>query len=112
MVPGSEEEGDVRSYISIVLLRKFKCETGEIHHLTPFASTIDSGIEVIKSIVLLMLYLAKKGINNVLMFQNEGGDLVPIAALDVVFHEVLEKLRNRTKKLIVKGVGIDQEYSI
>ena len=46
------------------------------------------------------------------MFQNEGGETVPIAALDVVFHEVLEKVRNRKKKLIAKSVGIEQEYSI
>ena len=63
---------------------------GERYHLNPVASTTYSGIEVIKWIVLLMVDLVNKGINNVSMFQDKEGKPVPIVALDVIFHWVLE----------------------
>ena len=63
------KEGNVGSYIIIVLLRRFKGEMGESYYLTPVASPMDSGIEVRKWIVLLMVSLGRKGINNGSMFQ-------------------------------------------
>ena len=58
-------------YIIIVLLRRFKGEMVESYHLTPVASTMDSGIEVSEWVVLLVVFLVNKGCNNGSMFQYE-----------------------------------------
>ena len=55
-----------------------------------------------------MISLGNKGINIVYMFQDEEGKTVPIAALYVIFHEVLEEVRNRKNKLIRKDVRIEK----
>ena len=68
---------------------------------------MDSGIEVRKCIVLLMLSLLKKVINNRSMFHDEKGKPIPIAALGVIFNEVLEEVSNRKNKLIGKYTLIE-----
>ena len=70
---------------------------------------MDSGIEVRKWILLLILALVKKYIKNGPMFQDEEGNPVPISALDVIFHEVLEEVSNRKKKFLGKDVGTEKE---
>ena len=59
-----EEEGDVLSYIIINFLVRFKVETVESYQLTPVAYTMDSGMEVRKWIVSLVVSLVNKVINN------------------------------------------------
>ena len=59
-------------------------------YLTPVASTTNSGIYIRKLVVLLMVALVQKGLNNEFMFQYEEVNLLPIVALDVIFHKVLE----------------------
>ena len=68
---------------------------------------MDSGIEVRKWILLLMLALGKKGIKSGSMFQDEEGNTSTIAELDVIFNEVLEEVSNRKKKFIGEDVGIE-----
>ena len=43
---------------------------GERYHLTPVASTTNSGVEARKWILLLMVALGNKGINNGSMLQD------------------------------------------
>ena len=83
-----EEEGDVGSYIIIAFMGRFKGETGEGYYLIKLASTMDSGTEVRKWIVLLIVSLENKGINNGFMLQDEEGKLVTILAIDVIVHGV------------------------
>ena len=68
---------------------------------------MDSGIEVRKWILLLMLALGKKVIKSGSMFQDEEGNTSTIAELDVIFNEVLEEVSNRKKKFIGEDVGIE-----
>ena len=68
----------------------FKGEIGERYELTQVASTTDSGIEIIKWIVLLMSYLGKKGTKKVSMLQDEEGKPSKISEIDGIFNEVLE----------------------
>ena len=51
-------------------MRRFTGETVERYHLTPVVSTTDSGVEVRKLIILLMVAMGKKVINNGSMFQD------------------------------------------
>ena len=51
-----------------------------------------------------MVALVNKGINNGYMLQNEEGNPVPIESLDMIFHEVLEEVRNRKNKFIGSDV--------
>ena len=75
-------------------------------YLTPVASTTNSGIYIRKLVVLLMVALVQKGLNNEFMFQYEEVNLLPIVALDVIFHKVLEEVSTRKTKLIEKDVRI------
>ena len=68
MDSGCEEEGDVGSYIINGFMVRLKGRTGERYHLTQVASTMGSGIEVRKLIVLLLLALVNKGTNKGSMF--------------------------------------------
>ena len=49
---------------------------------------------------MLMSALVNKGINNGYMLQNEEGNPVHIESLDMIFHEVLEEVRNMKNKFI------------
>ena len=53
-----------------------------------------------------MVALVQKGLNNEFMFQYEEVNLLPIVALDVIFHKVLEEVSTRKTKLIEKDVRI------
>ena len=87
---------------------RFKFEMGERYHMKPVDYNTDSGIEVRKLILLLMVALGGKVINNWYIFQDEEVNPVPIVALDVIFHEVFEEVRNVEKKLIGKDVVIEE----
>ena len=62
----------------------------ERYHLTPVGYTTHSGLDVIKWILLLVVLVGNKGVNNVSIFKYEERKPVPIAELDVIFHEFLE----------------------
>ena len=63
---------------------------GERYRLNPVASTTDSGIEVRKWILLLMVYLGKKFINKLSILHYEEGNPVTISEIGVISHELLE----------------------
>ena len=67
-----------------------------------------SRVEVRTYILLLVVSLGNKGINNRSMLQDEEVNLVPITVLYVIFIEVLEEVRNRKNKFIGKDVGIEE----
>ena len=102
-----EEEGDVLSYIIINFLVRFKVETVESYQLTPVASTMDSGMEVRKWIVSLVVSLVNKVINNESVLEDKSWNPLPIAVLGVIFYEVLEEEGNMNNKLIGNGVVIE-----
>ena len=49
-----------------------------MYHITPVAFTADPGEDVRRFIVLLMISLGNKGINNVSMLDNEEGETVKL----------------------------------
>ena len=59
-----------------------------------------------------MLARVNKFIDNRSMFQDEEGNPVPIEALDVIFHELLEWVSNMNKMFIGVNIGIEEYYSI
>ena len=56
-----------------------------------------------------MVSLKNKHTNKVSMLQDEEVKPVLIAEPDVIFHEVLEEVRNWEKKLNRKDAGIEEE---
>ena len=46
------------------------------------------------------------------IIQDEEGNKVPIFAINVIFNEVLEEVKNEKKKFIGEYVGIEEEYYI
>ena len=79
---------------------------GEMYHLTPVASTTISEIEVRTWVVFLVIALGGKCRNNIFILQDEEGKKVTIAALDAIFHYLLEEERNRKNKLSGKDSKI------
>ena len=79
---------------------------GKMYHLTLVASTTSLEIEVRKWVVLLMVAMGKICRNKRYILQDEEGKAVTIAALDAIFHDLLEKERNTKKILTGKDSGI------
>ena len=54
-----------------------------------------------------MLAVEIKSYNNKSILQDKKGNPIPISALDIIFHKVLEVVSNRKKKIIGKNTVIE-----
>ncbi len=99
-------------HVVVVLLGRFKGETGENYHLMPIVDVTSHGLEPKKWIGRLLDIYASRGVNHGPLFRNRSGQRMKSSMLEPKFFERLELVKDMYPQLMSSVDEISEEYGV